>query len=80
MFDKVQQKLAMSKKKMDTQVMLNMTETLHSALIKESETLGVTKSALIRTILETYLEEAYQRKLETPLHMRGKILGAPYQN
>ena len=80
MFDKVQQKLAMSKKKKDTSVLIRMTSELEDALSEQAKVIEVSKSALIRTVLETYVETARQRKLETPMHMRGKMLGLPYRN
>jgi predicted DNA binding CopG/RHH family protein len=80
MFDKVQQKLAMSKKKKDTSVLIRMTSELDDALSEQAKVIEVSKSALIRTVLETYVETARQRKLETPMHMRGKMLGLPYRN
>ena len=80
MFDKVQQKLAMSKKKKDTSVLIRMTSELDDALSEQAKVIEVSKSALIRTVLETYVETARQRKLETPTHMRGKMLGLPYRN
>jgi len=80
MFDKVQQKLAMSKKKKDTSVLIRMTSELEDAISEQAKVIEVSKSALIRTVLETYVETARQRKLETPMHMRGKMLGLPYRN
>ena len=80
MFDKVQQKLAMSKKKKDTSLLIRMTSELDDALSEQAKVIEVSKSSLIRTVLETYVETARQRKLETPMHMRGKMLGLPYRN
>jgi hypothetical protein len=80
MFDKVQQKLAMSKRKKDTPLLIKVTKDLEDAIVEQAKIVKVTKSALIRTVLETYVETARQRKLETPTHMRGKMLGLPYKN
>lgn len=80
MFDKVQQKLAMSKRKKDTSLLLRITSELDDALSDQAKVIEVSKSALIRTVLETYVETARQRKLETPTHMHGKVLGMPYPN
>ena len=80
MFDKDQQKLAMSKRKKDTSLFIRVTSELDDALSEQAKVIEVSKSSLIRTVLEIYVETARQRKLETPTHMRGKMLGLPYRN
>ena len=80
MLDEVQKKISLSAKSKQAQILVRVSTELREFVKAESKASGVTSGALIRAVLETYIEATQHKLMLTPPHLRNRILGVPYQN
>ena len=80
MIDEVQKKISLSVKAKEAQILIRVSTELREFVKAEGKASGVTSGALVRAILETYMEASQQKVMPTPPNLRNKILGVPYHN